>query len=802
MKPAYLNGLPNWNKLGRSIAGLFCFFGAAFHCPHLAFAATAVTFPTFFLKSYGGRCLDVGANPRVGSPAVLADCNGALAQQIGIQELRSGSTGPFPLEPHGVLLRAAAFCIEAKGNPPAPGSTLVLEHCTGSAGQQFVLDGDSIIVAANRALVVQPQGARGANGTLITLGPRILGDAEFWDFRPIDERPKALTTGFTTVSCTEADPVTCEDQLRQALQSGPDTVVIFDGAVNFDFAVLFADQKGPILVPDRVTLRGGRRFTDLGPQIKLTQNPPQGQPGLSLFQTTGNNVRITGLRLHGPGRDPDGSNVGVSGVLADDQFTAIIDHNDLSDWTTAAVNVVGPVADDLKCQLPTASSPKVLVTRNFIHDNEEVNDGLAGYGYGVASGSDAYPQIEANTFLANIHSITADGYALTGYLADGNLFLSKSIKHSGGVVDMHGQTGDPNDHHHVGGIAGTSLEVAHNTFLGTEHANFDLRGYPCPCAMDRFHDNISLRNLQDTISWYPGWNYFLPPIVLPLPPWLQVYGTFEAQNPTQQLGVGDFDGDGKDDLFMATGEAWYYAPGGAAEWRFLSYKTEPIGQLLFGDFDGDGRTDVFTQQGNDWMVSWGGISDWEKINESESRMTDFFIGDFVGDRRADVFFARGDQWFVSDGGVGPFVPYATSSYKKPDLRFGDFDGDGKTDVMSVVADQWMAVFASDPEHKWRLLRPKLTDRVEGLIVANFDGKGHDDIARLVPVQGGASYELQVSFEGTNDWQTLRTLPPSLAALGRFDDQPGADLLFWTDNYLQIISSGTGALQRHSRQDMR
>ena len=57
---------------------------------------------------------------------------------------------------------------------------------------------------------------------------------------------------------------------------------------------------------------------------------------------------------------------------------------------------------------------------------------------------------------------------------------------------------------------------------------------------------------------------------------------------------------------MATGAAWYFAPGGTAEWRYLNAMTEVTGSLLFGDFDGDGRTDVFTQHGRDWLVSWGG----------------------------------------------------------------------------------------------------------------------------------------------------------------------------------------------------
>jgi hypothetical protein len=52
--------------------------------------------------------------------------------------------------------------------------------------------------------------------------------------------------------------------------------------------------------------------------------------------------------------------------------------------------------------------------------------------------------------------------------------------------------------------------------------------------------------------------------------------TIEHYNPTNHVGVGDFDGDGADDLFLATGAAWYYSPAGRAEWRFLSSKKDTI----------------------------------------------------------------------------------------------------------------------------------------------------------------------------------------------------------------------------------
>jgi len=755
-----------------------------------AFSQTPPSFPAFYAKSYGGRCLDFGAPPQViGGPVFIFDCNGTVAQQVGVQELMqrvnapptgAHATGgglqvPQPLEPHAVLLHAGTACIGSKKNPPAIGTPLELQTCNGSASQQFLLDGDSILFAANRGFVVQTQAARSAARTPLILGSRNLSDIEFWDFSTANRQPARLTSGFITIAN--------ENGLRSALQNAlPNTVIVITGELNFK------DLPGPLLVPQRVTIRGGRRGTDLGPQITLAP----GHKDLALFQVAGDNVRITGLRLHGPGRDPGGSQPGVSGIQADDRFMTIIDHNDMSDWTTAAVNVVGPAEDDLTCRPLASRLPKVFVTRNFIHDNEERNEGQDSYGYGVASGADAYPLVQANTFLANVHSIPGDGYALTGYLAFDNVFLSKVIDGSGGDIDMHGQTGNPNDHSHVGGIGGTSVEVARNTFLRTGKPNFDLRGTPCSNAVDRFHDNVITQDLSKAVSWYKGGS---------LPLFLQASGKSSA-NPTQNVTVGDFDGDGKDDLFLATGAGWYFAPGGQAEWRYLNSKTETLNQLLFGDFDGDGRTDVFTQSGRDWLISWGGVSPWEKVNESDAKMSDFVIGDFDGDHRADVFYADGKTWWVSSGAVQPFKLFDTSSFRLPDLRFGDFNGDGKTDVFGVVSGKWMVTYGGSVN--WNLLRSRLTDNVKNLFVADFNGDGRADIATIVCVSQSACL-WKVSYSGTGDWTNLRSTSPAqlgAAAIGRFDGNRTSDVLIWHDNYLDIAPSGSGSPHRHSNQDMR
>jgi hypothetical protein len=160
-----------------------------------------------------------------------------------------------------------------------------------------------------------------------------------------------------------------------------------------------------------------------------------------------------------------------------------------------------------------------------------------------------------------------------------------------------------------------------NTFLqtktGNETANFALRGVPCSGVTANFLNNVTVHSAPDAIGLFPlgatgnetiAWTQARPRVL-----YLNVDSKFSIPNPMQTFLVGGFDGEVKDDTFMATGAAWYYSPGGNAEWRFLSANNETTDTLLIGDFDGDGRADVFKQSGDDWFVSWGGRSDWQLL---------------------------------------------------------------------------------------------------------------------------------------------------------------------------------------------
>ncbi len=576
----------------------------------------------FTVRSYGGKCMEYGKGRANGDttvrsyPVFMNQCNGTAEQQIRVEELtdRPG---------HLVVLRAGNRVIGARTGPvvaqagsPAAASDIGIadqtpletQFFTNSPGQIFALDGDSIILAADRDLVVEVENNRGRNLTPLVLGRRDLADSEFWDFIALGSSPRP-TSGFRSESTAEKlaellpefppAPGTPEAET----QAKPGTVIEVD-----PFATI--ELTGIVLgIPAGVTLRGGRRGLWHGAEL-WTDQPARP----TMLKINGDDARVTRLLLTGTSGSSDGDAPSSTGILVEPDRGShkihqrvIIDHNEMWKWAGCAVDVVGAknlpeICSDERNPKDSGLLPNVRVARNYIHHNRKQNAG-----YGVAAHEGGFPLIEGNTFNENRHAIMGDGKRCTKYYAWYNLVLPDAPcqKKLGICVwhthdfDVHG-TGDNG----FGGRAGQYFDIGWNTFLGQNRQNFDLRGKPSVAV--EYHHNISLRSREDAVACTDcggGKDR------------LHVYSDnqFKVPNIGYRGGAGDFDGDGVDDNFMATGAAWYYVPRGQIDWRFINAQPEKSGDLLFGDFDADGRTDVITLRESAWFISWGGASKWEKF---------------------------------------------------------------------------------------------------------------------------------------------------------------------------------------------
>jgi len=503
-----------------------------------------------------------------------------------------------------------------------------------------------------------------------------------------------------------------------------------------------------------------------------------------------------------------------------------------------------PIVED-----PVVGAPQpgtlgnIHVARNFLHHNLR-NDG----GYGASVRGRAF--IEKNTFVYNRHDISADAEPHNEYRASNNLVLSSSGLYQFGPLnirlqdfDMHGTDNKvycvPFDIKclsgiYFGGAAGFYVEIDGNTFLSTDgnndFGNYLLRGQPAHDS-DYLH-NVSLRSKSNSVQWSNCVPFTICfgtgfPINISSdnqfadssPPYTDPTTRFGPAS----LGVGDFDGDGDDDLFLATGVAWFFSPAGKTEWRFLNAAPQTIDQLLFGDFDGDGRTDVVTVQNGQLVVSWGGISAFELLNPNPlpcASISDMAVGDFDGDGSPDIFCADGMYWWISFGGSTPFVKIQASKLHGADLRFGDFNNDRTTDVFSVQSSGWQVSYSpkSTPGTWFSGWQPlpgaPLTTSVAGLVVADFNGDGFADVL------ASSADGWQISYGGLQPWTTDVPQPPfggpafpSVAGVGHFTGQRQADVLVW-DNTLYNVQvtgltkdlllspAGASLATPYSTQDMR
>jgi hypothetical protein len=523
--------------------------------------------------------------------------------------------------------------------------------------------------------------------------------------------------------------------------------------------------------------------------FRVARNPRNPGPRLftkeranPLFVLDGDNIRVQGFRLQGPDLGlTDGM---AKGLSIDSKLGIEVSNMELSGWSFAAVYVEDPENRMLN---PDA----VKIHDNFIHHNQHSPGGL---GYGIDVANSAYARIERNVFDFNRHAIAGGGQEGTGYLANQNLVLRGGGTH---CVDLpllpnpcgHTHMFDVHGSDNCGissvfsesqwncGRAGQQFWVTSNAFQYTSDNAFKLRGTPSIAAV--VNNNVFAHKHLDDAVHQNETGLQLGQGAQANTVNVDTYGHY---------GVCDFDGDGKDDLFLATGASWWYSSGGKMYWSYLNSNTERLEQVGLGDFDGDGRCDVFAVNGNRWEISSGGTGPWTALPGTHDNIpfAELRFYDFDGDRITDVFRRAPDgQWFAFASGTSAPRAMQSSDFPLSSLRFGDFNGDGVTDVLSLNGNVWSVSLSATGQ--WQPWNGKLSNELQSLFIANVDGLPGDDIVRYVPTSAIAG-KWELSSGGRGPWKPLATLKwasslaaekPALGVLsfvGRFEGRAAADLL--------------------------
>jgi hypothetical protein len=640
-----------------------------------------------------------------------------------------------------------------------------------------------------------------------------------------------MSGGATTASAVADQPavetrtVTTAAALVELLNSPYQGVIFIPGGTTINMT-----GYQNIRIKDGVTLRSDRGGTRAGALIHTTDFDKK----YDLFVIEGSNVRIEGLRIKGPSASEEESH-SVTGIRVRAAYPAgrtptgvsrqvVIRGNELWGWPGAAVSVTGAINyADCFDDLPTAEqaarpwhvmsktqASQITVAGNHIHHNLRHN-----LGYGVSVGGGAYAMIQANTFEYNRHAVASSGSPYSGYVARYNYNLEKTNFQNlapGPIgswpthFDMHGCEGEGGD----GGDGGEYVEIAYNTIRGDQdlalglgvRKAFRIRGVPRDSAW--FLENVLVHDdFGDAIDYYgPGQRVY-------------VEGNSFDVDHSREIGVGDFDGDGRDDVLHATGIGWYFSSGGLGPWQFLTRSARTLSEVGIGDFDGDGFADVFDRNNGQWRYFSGRERKFtDDLASSGVVISALSFGDFDGNGRTDVFWGDATNWRVKWDAKGAWDNINSSQYRSRDLRFGDFDDDGRTDVFNVRNEEWS--WSSGGATPWARLNDDLAS-IDDVVLGDFDGDGRCDIAfesgdlwRFASGGRGAAISLR-----SKDADLNRSIKEGVA--GRFVAgtrdtflrfpkivRPGLSLIITGHNFVRWhYGSPTGdAFVSHSRQNMR
>jgi hypothetical protein len=218
------------------------------------------------------------------------------------------------------------------------------------------------------------------------------------------------------------------------------------------------------------------------------------------------------------------------------------------------------------------------------------------------------------------------------------------------------------------------------------------------------------------------------------------------------VGTGDFNGDGRDDILLRNTDGritdWLgTANGGLADNAANGYNSVSTDWLVagVGDFNGDGRDDILWRNSNGTLTDWLGTASGgyapNAANALSTVATDWKIvatGDFNGDGRDDVMWRNADGRITNWLGTasGGFSDNVANAYNNVTLDWhvagvGDFNGDGRDDILWRNSDgrvtDWLSTANGGYVPNSAHFYDSLPNSWQVAEVGDYNGDGRDDI---------------------------------------------------------------------------
>ena len=218
-----------------------------------------------------------------------------------------------------------------------------------------------------------------------------------------------------------------------------------------------------------------------------------------------------------------------------------------------------------------------------------------------------------------------------------------------------------------------------------------------------------------------------------------------------QYLVGDWNGDGKDDIAVRTGSRILMDTDGDGvpdnEQTFGNGDSET--QYLVGDWDGDGRDNIAVRRGSQILMdtNFDSYHDIEQIFGNGPSETEYLVGDWDGDGRDNIAVRRGSQILMDTNfdSAHDIEQIFGNGPSETEYLVGDWDGDGRDNIAVRRGSQILMDTNYDGAHDIEQVFGNGPSE-DQYLVGDWDGDGRDNIA----VRRGNQILMDTNFDSYHD----------------------------------------------------